>query len=492
MVLGDASFGPSSTSPVSPAKDAAHATLSPGKRCQYFVLSPRATDSPRPQDDGIPGDENADHNVPRNLRSAFTPSECTADSGAVTPCVPGAMPRSSSARHLLSPGTSVCSATSDRLSQLAVRNITHRHLSSKELEQKEIEDKRRALKDLMRRNQLSCRRAIETPDACLAGRVSQPSRLRTITVPRAFSLSSTPTPRTPMTPKTRMTEGGSPSECDNSPLLSRTQKLKLLATMTRRPTPTKQGWRPQLTVPKGPELQTSHRSSQILRSLSCPPPEETGVGDIETGQESACSTATRLFRGTSSPMKQRTKETSSEHIKVRRESCQSARLSRPATPEKPKIRVVAAAARAERRVSTVGVLVTSTATPCGSNKEQSAPGGVDAAAGSHCPEQERPPPSAPAHSDGSRGVETPQERAHRARLLTQQRKDEEAKAAQQKLCIFKKAAASPETSRPLVRSPEEFGPSNRTGLRVSTSAPSQLRAGRRPSFGSATARNCLS
>jgi len=434
----------------------------------------------------MPGDENADHNVPRNLRMAFSPAECTGGSGVVTPCAPG-MPR-----HLLSPDTSVGSVTSDRLSQLAVRTVSHRHLSSKEREQKEIEEKRRDLQELMRRNQLSCRRAIDNPDASLAGRMHHPGRLREITVPRAFSLSGTPrtpgTPLMPITPRTARTEGSSPSA--DSPLLSRSQKLKLLATMTRKPTPTKQRWTPNLTVPKGPELQTSHRSSLILRSFSCPPPEETGAGDIETGQDSVCATAARLFRG-STPLKQRSKESSSTHINTGRVGSESARFVRPGTPDKPKIRVIAAAARAERRVSNVGVLVASATFPS-SSKEQSAPGGPEAAAGNPCPELERPPPSAPAHSDGRRkpgGVDTPQERAHRARLLAQQNKDEEARAARQKVGLFKKSAAAPETSRPLVRPPKELEPPSRATLRVSTSAPGKL--GMRSSFGSTTARHCL-
>merc|ERR1719433_2495191 len=77
----------------------------------------------------------------------------------------------------------------------------------------------------------------------------------------------------------------------------------------------------QLTIPEGPALNTEGRS--LRRSFSCPSAKESSSMGALPGHEGSA----------------------------------SARLVRPGTTEKPNIRVVAAAARAERSVRNVGVFV---------------------------------------------------------------------------------------------------------------------------------------
>ncbi|CAE8586508.1 unnamed protein product, partial [Polarella glacialis] len=183
----------------------------PGQ-CQYFVLSPRPSlESPTKASEIA--DENADQNVGRQ-RSAVkgpvkkmaapgsakkvpasartpgpasgkvearesTPIKNRSSAEAATPAtqrsvrsvpnrsvpVTPVRPDSACAEDMDDLNTSVYSASMysevsavSRLTQLSRKTITRKHLSSKEMEDLKIEEKRRQIGDLIRRNQINCRK----------------------------------------------------------------------------------------------------------------------------------------------------------------------------------------------------------------------------------------------------------------------------------------------------------------------------------------------
>lgn len=449
----------------------------PETQCQYFVLSPRTS---------LGGDENKDSNVPsaqvakglaKSFKKVATP-RCN-QQPSVRPSTPTRT--RSEAENVLTPHTgrisvrslpmtpdaqdryevessvaemSVCSEMSreSRLTQLSRRTNFRRHLSSKELEEMQVEEKRREVRDMIRRNQVNCRKALNASDVSTAGRVvTRPSKM---TVPKEFNFSAPPTPRTPRTDL---------SVCSDSEELSvlTSARRKGGSASARKATPTKQ-WKPQLTVPKGPDLHTSSRLSTCgsRRSLSCPPEDV----DVEDENRPAAR---------------------------RREA--SVRAS---TPESRRIEVYAAVSRAERRATTAARAAAAPAAPAGAAARQP----VD---------HRNPAASRPSKKVAS----TAQERAQLARRLVQQKKDEEARAAQEMMCVFKKpaaAAAATERPRPLVNPPPDWDGAGEMSVCSSRSNASSVldrtrgmldhgkgrpKSARglapRPSFGSSAARPCM-
>lgn len=326
---------------------------------------------------------------------------------------------------------SMCSELSreSRLTQLSTRSTMRRHLSSKELEEVQVEQKRRELQEQIRRNQVSCRKALGASDVSTAGRVhGRPAKM---TIPKEFNFSRAATPKTPRADISVCSDGE-----DLAP--SRSSTLRSRPASARKPTPTRQ-WKPQLTVPKAPELHTARRlsSSGPRRSLSCPPEDVAA-------------------------------EVASEDEERRRE--------RPERPGTPKSRASAAAPRAERRA---------------------------AAAAQAAPAAARGPAAA-----GPCKRAAALERAQLARRLAQQQKDEEARAAQEAMCVFRRPEEAPARPRPLVNPPPgwEAGPemlsvcSSRSSaggvldqsLEQGKGRPRSARGAPRPSFGSSAARPCLS
>jgi len=93
----------------------------------------------------------------------------------------------------LSTGSAVELSTESRLSRLSRRTQSRRHLSSEELLQLHLAQKRAQVKQMMKKNQTSCHRAIYYPDA--SSNLSVASRSSCVTVPKEFNLSTPSTPR---------------------------------------------------------------------------------------------------------------------------------------------------------------------------------------------------------------------------------------------------------------------------------------------------------
>merc|ERR1719282_789727 len=173
--------------------------------------------------------------------------------------------------------------------------------------------------NLIKLNSVNCRKALHATDVATAGRAAR--QARKMTVPKEFSFGSTPrtTPRSSRldtnsdsealhatisrTPQQARKKSVSKESCDGSlpptprtcissapptprletasdgedPNWSRSLRRAGTKTCTRTTTPRKQ-WRPQLTVPKGPELHTKGRASSSGRaSLGCRSQDELDV-----------------------------------------------------------------------------------------------------------------------------------------------------------------------------------------------------------------------
>lgn len=145
-----------------------------------------------------------------------------------------------------------------RLTQLSRKSFSKRILSSKEIEEMEVMEKRRELTALMRRNQLNCRKALHGTDLSSAGRKQSNAKL---TEPKEFHFSCPPTPRSPSPMSERLDDEVGTSKAD-FPRLLRSASTASLET-----------WKPQLTVPRGPQLQVVRRLS-APRPTSLPPDED--------------------------------------------------------------------------------------------------------------------------------------------------------------------------------------------------------------------------
>mmetsp|Transcript_36757 Transcript_36757/g.84860 ORF Transcript_36757/g.84860 Transcript_36757/m.84860 type:complete len:451 (-) Transcript_36757:113-1465(-) len=301
-------------------------------RCQYFVLSPRhSLDSPHRPD--TVGDENVDQNVVRQAvvkvvkkgskfakakasgarkpavlaRQATPPKRRPAESAAAkTPVMPLTArtpvvrsPRTPKVQEVPAPNTartpatqegkrledaddlcpSVCSekfsmysetSTVSRLTQLSRKSLSRRCLSSQELEEIQVMEKRREVSAMMRRNQVNCRKALHATDLSSAGRVQSDVKL---TQPREFHLSCPPTPRSPGSPLPSCAEDADDCESVRGDFFPR----MLRSSRSCQSLESAKSWKPQLTVPKGPDLRTVRRLSAGRRPNSCPPEEEAAA-----------------------------------------------------------------------------------------------------------------------------------------------------------------------------------------------------------------------
>jgi len=155
-----------------------------------------------------------------------------------------------------------------RLTKLS-RRQPFRTPSSAEMEQAEVERKRRELKDLMKKNERTCLRAINYPEMSSSLSTSQvlhsvsseaPSTSNSVilsskvTRPQEFALSCPSTPRAASVRAASVSsEEGGWSHSLRTPARAKS-------------------WRPQLTLPESPRLRTAQRSrSASSRSSSCPP-----------------------------------------------------------------------------------------------------------------------------------------------------------------------------------------------------------------------------
>jgi hypothetical protein len=334
--------------------------------CQYFTLSPRPSiESPRSSRKKMSkkvverSDENADHNIssdaqargsvkdsilearrvlasarnplknspaklearqatPQKMRKAIdaasTPGQRSARSVPLNslPMTPDSRAEDVDEMSASVLSMSMYSETShmSRLTQLSRKSFSSKKLlSSKEIEALQVEEKRRQVSELIRKNQVNCRKALLATDLLSAGRVQSDMRL---TTPKEFALSCPPTPRSP---RALSVAGSDVSETPTTWMRSLRPSSSCQSLhgddVRRSPSPL-QRWKPQLTVPKGPELQTSRRVSLgIRRALS---PDEESVNE-STG------------------------------------ASVNGRPTRAATPEKRRSEVIAAAAAAERQAA---------------------------------------------------------------------------------------------------------------------------------------------
>lgn len=338
-----------------------------------------------------------------------------------------------------------------RLTQLSRKTVSRKHLSTKEMEEMQLEEKRRALRDMIRRNEVNCRKALNATDIGSAGRTERSMK---VTVPKEFNLSRSGL-RTPRSARDEYAASDCESECSELSCRSTTSSR---VTKPRTATPTKR-WQPQLTVPKGPALSTDRRVSLgMRRTMSCPPEDDTGS-----------SGSSNVFR----------------------------KLTREVTPEMRRQAFVEAA-QMQRHVAV------STAWAAGSPRSgaSSARGAQSAHAGANANSGAARPPKTSKQVGGG----SVQERAERARLQAQQRKDEEARAAKEKVGLFKKTATPARSARAQYGQQTDAAEDATADMlsvssRISTRSTSSLNGAggskaslrpRRPSFGSAAERPCCS
>jgi len=452
----------------------------PETRCQYYVLSPRPSLSPKPSPrPSVEGNENIDANA-RSTHEAKGAAKCvkkvpsqrsnqlstrpstpqrtgrdtegvlTPRAGRVTRSLPLTPDRDECGTSVAE--LSVCSGMSreSRLSQLSRKTNLRRHLSSKELEEMQVEQKRRQVQDMIRRNEVSCRKALNASDASTAGRVA--TRPTKMTVPKEFNFAAPPTPRTPSRSNSVNSVKSDRGEYARSPSV---RSRGAAPASARKATPTKQ-WRPQLTVPRGPALHTSSRTStsDSRRSLSCPPEDLGSEGEVSVQE----------------PRKEKP-------VRAR-------------TPESRKLEVYAAASQAERRAAAARAAAAS-ATASRTAARRAA--------------EDRGP--ATARSSKKPGAEEKADLAKRQADLARRRafemKDEESRATQAMMQLFKKPEASAEKPRPRVNPPSDWdgaGEMSVCSTRSARSTSSSTLDGRprsargpvpRPSFGSSATRPCL-
>lgn len=149
-----------------------------------------------------------------------------------------------------------------RRSRLSQRSSSRRSLTTEEIDQIRIAQKRQEVKAMMRHNEVAFRAAIHGPEAIpnLAG-----SRSLQVTMPEEFSLS------TPRISRGRSQHADEKEDAaDNADWQRSLRKASRSKARGR-------SWRPQLTVPCGPQLSTEDRarsrSASSLRSTPASTPE---------------------------------------------------------------------------------------------------------------------------------------------------------------------------------------------------------------------------
>lgn len=368
-----------------------------------------------------------------------------------------------------------------RLARLARRNPT-KALSTRELEEMRVEEKRREIQEMMRKNEMNRRKALHGPDQSCAGRTNKPIK---VTTPRAFDLSEPPTPTTRSrepgvmgTPDLSVGELSVDYSVDECQLPASLRKKTGTPSDNGRKTPSKTNWKPQLTVPKEPNFATAGRRLSRSESRGRREQEEVSVGRAASNERSvgrAASSERSVGRAASSERTRRA----------------SPRGSRESTPERKHLDVYAAAARLERRAAVADTATTTRAAVISANRAPvvSPPVAVVVSTGASV-----------AAAPSAKGTSSAQERAHRARVAVQQKKEEEARVAQEKWHgVFKgqtaslvedAAAGGERRARTMVRPPQEWDEAGEMSVRSSRSIQSDGPV-KRPGFGSASGRPCL-
>lgn len=415
-----------------------------GGKTQYFVVA-----TPRVSVDG-PGasDENADHNVgqhrvlaPANGKTqaaAKTPGSrsargtaCVTPRYTLQPCLRPQTPTRSRDSRTESPAgrsrsqppltpdqcgasdadslhercteMSVYSETShasqeSRLSRLSKRSTSQKFISSKEMDRLKVEEKRKEVRDMIKRNQVNCRKALLATDVGSAGRAVNTTK---VTIPEDFAFSTEKRARTPRGARTPRTPRVDDSLNDS---------VGSLRAKTPRSAAPAKSWQPELTVPKGPVLRTMRRLSGARRTASCPPEEADAAagGSGDGARTRACT-----------PEKRREVYRAAAQIERSKVAVVKASGSfAPPARGVPKATAAAAAARAARESAAAPIVIT--------------------AAGAT--------------------ASTAQERAQRARMLAQQ-KYEEAQATKDKTSVFKRSqAAAASAARPAQPSGKQAAP----------------------------------
>eukprot|EP00933_Yihiella_yeosuensis_P047107 TRINITY_DN4279_c1_g1_i1.p1 TRINITY_DN4279_c1_g1~~TRINITY_DN4279_c1_g1_i1.p1 ORF type:complete len:523 (-),score=100.00 TRINITY_DN4279_c1_g1_i1:217-1785(-) len=437
------------------------------EQCQYYTLSPRnsldgpgkAAESPCKH-----SDENADHNVksyegpgkkavarPKKA-PVRTPGKAAAAKQEARPSTPLRNRRSPDASAASTPlqaqrsaqksvtrslpmtperrcredhdemmtnasvcAESMCSEVSgiSRLTQLSRKTPSKKHLSSKEMEELEVEEKRHQVRKMIERNSVNCRKALLATDVLTAGRVQSNVKL---TAPKEFHLSCPPTPRSPAQSECGEMPGWSSSAsiCSQYGQTLRPstscQSLASERSLQRSPSPLKK-WKPQLTVPRGPQLNTVKRASTGLRRVMSCPPEEVG------------SLAPCFERPTRAATPEKRREVYQEAARTQREAVRAKAVLSPRDTVSSRTTATPARRRPESEVQ-------KTETPASVSR---------------------------------------QERAQRARELAQKRKDDEQKEKKEKMFVFKRSPSgdlhSPRPGPAVAQTPR---PSSRPGTAVQT------------------------
>lgn len=169
-----------------------------------------------------------------------------------------------------------------RISRLSRKSVTKRQMSTEEIELHEMREKQRLLRERMRKNEITCRKVLNADRFAVPGRVYSSAK---ITVPQEFCLSAPPTPRAGFRDLDMSVGSVDEDTISHETSWDRSLRRSSCASLStargttsstnRQPAGNRctKPWQPQLTVPKGPELNTLRRSSsgRVLRTLEMEP-----------------------------------------------------------------------------------------------------------------------------------------------------------------------------------------------------------------------------
>jgi len=234
---------------------------------------------------------------------------------------------------------------SSRLAQLSRRTTTSRQMSTAELEEQHIEEKRRQQREMVRKNEVNCRKAISKVDAGL-GSTGTAHRSVNVTVPEDLNLS-----RGAISVCGSDT-GNSDHESDSAASeWSQSLRAKAGRTSVGGSSTAILGseakWKPKLTVPEGPQLRTARRKS-MSRESSVNSESERSKGAAAVRREQAAmdrqaAAAGRQASGSRASTLQRSRPATPQKsrpgtpVRSRPATPQRVAAARPATPPQSKV-----------------------------------------------------------------------------------------------------------------------------------------------------------
>jgi len=262
----------------------------------------------------------------------------------------------SSVGSLLSLGAPVGSS---RLTQLSRRTKTNRQMSTAELELQQIEEKRRQQREMVRKNDVNCRKAISKVDAG-HGSTGTGNRSVNVTVSEDLNLSRGNISVCASDAGNSDHESESAASDWSQSLRPKAKRTSVGGSSTANPG-LEAKWKPKLTVPEGPQLRTARRKS-ISRESSVNSEPERSKGALAVRREQAAmdrqaAAARRQAAGSRTSTPQRSRPATPQKSRPatpqssRPATPQRASAARPATPQQSRVAEPANAADSQDRAA---------------------------------------------------------------------------------------------------------------------------------------------